>query len=402
MQTWGRTALVLLIVSVIAWVSHRDNPLLAGATLTLLVIIAVDALYWVIDTRAVSAEQRVTTPLLPFDGIFGGEFNVVNHTRLPLIQARIISETTLPGLPGGYEKSLAPREAWQEPLLGRDGQPLHCQEWGRWRVGPTRLEVVGPLHVFGRAHQIGTAHDVTVLPRWVPLARSSVLADAGLRGDTRGRWRNETPPTVRGAREYREGDHRSSISALLWARTGEPMVRLYEYESRPPCWVLLDLDDVTPGSQEYKLAVTAAASVGYYATVKNGLMTGCAATGLAPLMPDRGPGQFDDLLMHLLDARPVAHNLLRGQMPVLMPMMTGSPVIFVITTRPQTEWDFWQARMQAAGMITQPIVISTSAPAWTHAMWLHPGLYDLAREGELIAALEGGEVTTLTLNERKA
>ena len=136
---------------------------------------------------------------------------------------------------------------------------------GLYKFGPVTIRVSDPFGFFERRVYFGNEIEVLVYPD-PPDLPNFYLPPASLQSE--GRIRKPTSqvtPNVSGVREYITGDSTNRFHWPATARTGKPMVKLFDLDPSSDVWIILDLsEDVDIGSDEEsssELAILATAAI---------------------------------------------------------------------------------------------------------------------------------------------
>jgi len=181
---------------------------------------------------------------------------------------------------------------------------------GVYTLGPVRVTARDPFGFFSVTRTFGDSTSILVYPNAPDLANFYV-PPANLPGEGRIRRRtHNVTPNVAGLRPYQPGDSYNRIHWPATARTGDPMVKLFELDPASDIWVVLDLEGrhhVGEGEESTEeVAVSLAASICRYFIQQNrtvGLMT--FGQDLRVDEPDRGQNHYTRMLETLAMARAV-------------------------------------------------------------------------------------------------
>ena len=127
---------------------------------------------------------------------------------------------------------------------------LQLSRRGLYKFGPVSIRVSDPFGFFKRTIYFGNEIEVLVYPD-PPDIPNFYLPPASLQSE--GKIRKPTSqvtPNVSGVREYVTGDSTNRFHWPATARTGKPMVKLFDLDPSSDIWIILDLSkDVDIGSE---------------------------------------------------------------------------------------------------------------------------------------------------------
>jgi uncharacterized protein (DUF58 family) len=142
---------------------------------------------------------------------------------------------------------------------------LKLSHRGLYKFGPVSIRVSDPFGFFERTIYFGEEMEVLVYPD-PPDLPNFYLPPASLQSE--GKIRKPTSqvtPNVSGVREYISGDSTNRFHWPATARTGKPMVKLFDLDPSSDIWIVLDLSEgVDLGSgvdSASELAILATAAI---------------------------------------------------------------------------------------------------------------------------------------------
>jgi len=142
---------------------------------------------------------------------------------------------------------------------------LKLSRRGLYKFGPVSIRVSDPFGFFERTIYFGEEMEVLVYPD-PPDLPSFYLPPASLQSE--GKIRKPTSqvtPNVSGVREYISGDSTNRFHWPATARTGKPMVKLFDLDPSSDIWIVLDLSegvDLGSGAESAsELAILATAAI---------------------------------------------------------------------------------------------------------------------------------------------
>jgi uncharacterized protein (DUF58 family) len=221
---------------------------------------------------------------------------------------------------------------------------------GVYSVGPVKVTAGDPFGLFRKTVDFGVRHPVLVFPRAVDLAGFEIPL-AHLPGEGRFRRPAQTlTPNAAGVRPYAPGDAFNRIHWPTTARTGQPMVKLFELDPASDIWIVLDLHRAVhagegeASTEEY--AVHVVASVARHFLMAN-RSVGFLAYGREYHVeePDRGVQQYSRILEDLALARATGDVPL-GELLANEARRFGRHTTVVVVT-PATD-DVWVASLNQA------------------------------------------------------
>ena len=142
---------------------------------------------------------------------------------------------------------------------------LKLSRRGLYKFGPVSIRVSDPFGFFERRIHFGEEVEVLVYPD-PPDLPNFYLPPASLQSE--GKIRKPTSqitPNVSGVREYISGDSTNRFHWPATARTGKPMVKLFDLDPSSDIWIALDLSegvDLGSGAESAsELAILATAAI---------------------------------------------------------------------------------------------------------------------------------------------
>ena len=217
------------------------NQILAPHAVWLVLVIALTGLYgigllWVrVQAPKVVALRERTGTLLVAGDTLRQDFELRNHSRLPVLWAEFIDESDLPGSTPGRVVACGAYTFY------RWNTQVVCQRRGVFRLGPHRLHFGDPFGLFGVEVASPQSDMLVIYPRVVHLPDFEL--PHGNAGESRQRRRplRGTLPSA-SVNEYRPGDSLRHIHWRSTARRNRLMVKELEIEPSGDVWVVLDLN----------------------------------------------------------------------------------------------------------------------------------------------------------------
>ena len=180
------------------------------------------------------ARGRVGTILVAGD-VLEEEFEVRNSSRLPLLWAEFVDQSTVPNYVVGRVVACGAESfyRWHSAVV--------CPQRGVFRLGPHAVLLQDPLGLFSVEIVDDTYDLVLIYPRVVQLP-----APARPKGQTQGSDRQRRPlfgplPAAT-VSDYRPGDSLRHVHWLSTASRGRLMVKEMEIEPSGNLWIVIDLD----------------------------------------------------------------------------------------------------------------------------------------------------------------
>jgi len=261
------------------------------------------------------------------------QWELENHSWLPLLWLEIEDATTLPGYAGRRVAGMGAGMQQQWLTTAR------CERRGVYILGPLTASLGDPFGLFRYAWREEQIRQIVIYP---PLVRlPPLLVPQGQRGGLARAdlLQQHVTPSVGGLREYVQGDPPSHVHWPTVARTDKLMVKEFDQERAGAFWIALDLcaaaypqDTAAKHDQELhekldpyaytqtstidapvaesrldsplELAIVLACSLASHALSEGRAVGLLADDGRQRLvMPGRGPRQLWRILSALVDAR---------------------------------------------------------------------------------------------------
>lgn len=272
------------------------NQIFAPHPVWMVLLIAVAGFYglgyfWVRNQApAVTVSRERLGSILVAGDQLQEEFTLHNESRLPILWAEFVDESTLPGYQPGRVVGCpaASFYRWRAQVT--------CRQRGVFRLGPHRLHLGDPLGLFSLRVDFDYADVVVIYPRVVRLPQIQ-LPKGNTNGVERRRWSLRGPLPAASVTEYRPGDSLRHIHWRTTAHQGRLMVKELETEPSGDVWIVLDVNRaVHQGegpSSTLEFGVMAAASLA--AELLSGASAGgggqgTRAVGLLTAAPAHVPG----------------------------------------------------------------------------------------------------------------
>ena len=294
--------LALVLALVLAFISNFWLPFRIGYVL--LFALMAGALWTWLHTQGLRVRRDLAQTRLTAGDSLLERIEIANRLRLPKLWLEVRSVSDLPREHGGRVVSLGSRarRAWEVATV--------CPRRGLFTLGPVTVRVSDPFDLFHWERRFGRQQEIMVYPRALELP-GYAIPPASLPGEGRYRRRaHYVTPNAAGVREYQSGDALNRIHWPSTVRTGELMVKTFEFDPASHVWVVLDMDArVQAGSGDEsttEYAVTVAASLARHFLAQSravGLLT--FSDGLRMLEPDRGGSQLTSMLELLAVVQPV-------------------------------------------------------------------------------------------------
>lgn len=238
------------------------NQILAPHAVWVAILITITSMYvlaylWVRNLApSVWLTRTRTGTILVAGDALREEFELRNHSRLPVIWAEFVDDSDVPGYTASRVVACGAIGSfrWHSEVV--------CKQRGVYRLGPHRLRLADPLGIF--ACELSFAHSDVVLiyPRVAQLPSLQLP-----HGNTGGADRRRRP--LRGnlpaasVSEYRPGDSLRYIHWPSTAHRGRLMVKELEIEPSGDVWIVLDLNHAIQagegpsGTLEYSIMLAA-------------------------------------------------------------------------------------------------------------------------------------------------
>ncbi|MEX2372506.1 MAG: DUF58 domain-containing protein, partial [Dehalococcoidia bacterium] len=303
------------VVALLGWVRRHPNVSVAGSValicvlvgfatgfwllfrLAYVILVAIPlAYFWTRDmARGLEVEVHRTDQRVTQGQPIEGRIWVRSRSFLPKVWLEVEDPSSVPGHTAHRVLTLGARgvAAW--------GYRTRTRLRGVYTLGPVRITASDPFGFFRVTRTFGEPTSILVYPN-APELPNFYIPPANLPGEGRVRRRtHNVTPNVAGIRAYQPGDSYNRIHWPATARTGEPMVKLFELDPASDIWVVLDLHGehhVGQGEDSTEeAAVSVAASICRYFIQQNrtvGLMSFGADLRLDE--PDRGQNHYTRML----------------------------------------------------------------------------------------------------------
>ncbi len=273
------------------------NQIFAPHPVWMVLLIAVAGFYglgyfWVrSQAPAVSVSRERLGSILVAGDQLQEEFTLHNESRLPILWAEFVDESTLPGYQPGRVVGCpaASFYRWRSQVT--------CRQRGVFRLGPHRLHLGDPLGLFSLRMDFDYTDVVVIYPRVVRLPQIQ-LPKGNTNGVERRRWSLRGPLPAASVTEYRPGDSLRHIHWRTTAHQGRLMVKELETEPSGDVWIVLDVNRAVHQGEgptsTLEFAVMAAASLAAEllsgGTSAGGGGPGTRAVGLLTAAPAQVPG----------------------------------------------------------------------------------------------------------------
>ncbi len=280
----------------------------------------------------VTGERQVLGSWVVVGDELSERFSITNSGRLPVLWARVVDHSAVPGYSADRVESVGARaeRVWTSAGV--------CRRRGVFRLGPWELMMADPLGLFQVRHYYPVTTTIMVYPR------ASHLPQLDLpRGRTLGRAASSERTVIEtilvgGVRDYYAGD---SLRRIHWPKSAHHdrlMVREFDREPSGDVWLVVDLDAAVQAgrdaeaTQEY--AITLAASLAARFTREGERRAvGLLMSGENPavIAPARGQAQLWRILRVLAEAEPSATASLATLLYQAGPSLGNGRTLVIIT-----------------------------------------------------------------------
>lgn len=356
-----------------------------------------------LDVDVQRTDQRVTQGQ-PIEG----QIWIRSRSLIPKIWLEVEDPSSVPGHAARRALTLGPRGIVSWSYRTRTAVR------GMYTMGPVRVTASDPLGFFRRSRVFGEQTTILVYPN-APDLPNFYVPPANLPGE--GRVRRRTPnvtPNVSGIRAYEPGDAYNRIHWPATARTGAPMVKLFELDPASDIWIVLDLHTphhVGEGEDSTEeVAVSVAASIARYFIQQN-RSVGMISFGerLRIDEPDRGQNHYTRLLETLALARAVGDAPLSNLLFEESRRFGRHTTVVVVTPSTDTRWALTLISLATRGVKVAAVLIeantfgSAPSPLDVYGTLASGGVHTLtikqrddigqvlASGAEAVAAASGGE-----------
>jgi uncharacterized protein (DUF58 family) len=277
----GRFAATLLLLWLLAL--NAQNTVLFGVVWGLVALYAATGLWARVSAGALAIDRR-----FPARAYTGAEITVDtrirNTGRLPILWATV-SDT----VPLGLRTDEAPEQAL---TVGRHAEvhirtPVACCHRGYYEIGPLTLRIADPLGIAHHGREVTEHRPLIVYPRVLPLRRLDLPAPSALAVLPSRTRLFEDPARLVGVRGYHPSDALRRIHWTATARTGELLVKEYEYGMSRTTMLCLDLCRASfeprDRNQAVEMAIVVAASIASHAVRREHLELGLRVEGHDPM-----------------------------------------------------------------------------------------------------------------------
>ena len=236
---------------------------------------------------------------------------------------------------------------------------------GVYTLGPLRVTASDPFGFFKRTRTFGSATTILVYPN-APDLPNFYLPPANLPGEGRIRRRTQNvTPNVSGVRPYEPGDSYNRIHWPATARTGEPMVKVFELDPASDIWVVLDLDaqhHVGEGEDSTEeVAVSVAASICRYFIQQNrsvGLIS--FGSTLRVDDPNRGQNHYTRMLETLALASATGDAPLTNLLFEESRRFGRHTTVVVVTPSTDTRWAVTLTSLASRGVKVAAVLLEAN------------------------------------------
>lgn len=378
------------------------HPVWVVVLVTLLCLYAI-ALLWVRhQALLVTVTRHRTGTLLVAGDELHEEFELRNESVLPVLWAEFLDQSDLPDYNPGRVIGCGGNTSyrWHAKLI--------CRRRGVYRLGPHRLVLGDPFHLFTLTIHFAEGETVLIYPRVLHLPPLSLPQGSATGSARRQRplWGAQPAATVRA---YQATDSLRYVHWPITAHRGELMVKEMETEPSGAVWIVLDLNRAVHSGTgerstlEYSIIVAASLVAQLLSSSDHravGLFTiggvdeadatthtiAAAPTAAQPrviaLAPQRGEAQLWAALATLAPVQasrvPLA-ELLRTARTSLGRRST----IVVVTAhptalQPEMDWLAQLVHLQATGIMSSVCLVSLPSPAPDEAVRALLSRYNIA------------------------
>jgi len=266
-------------------------------------------------------------------------FTIVNRARLPVLWARVLDHSAVPGYAADRVESVGStaERSWTSTGV--------CRRRGVFTLGPWELAMSDPLGLFRVRHHYPDTTTIMVYPRASHLPHLELP-----RGRTVGRSASSERTVVEtilvgGVRDYHAGD---SLRRIHWPKSAhhdQLMVREFDREPSGDVWIVLDLDSATQAGQDaeatQEYGITIAASLAARFTREGERRAvGLLMSGQTPaiIAPARGQAQLWRILRALAEAEPSPASSLSMLLNQTGSSLGNGRTLVIITPSQSTDW----------------------------------------------------------------
>ncbi len=362
------------------------HPVWVVLLVTLLGLYAI-ALLWVRQQALLVTvtRRRIGTLLVAGDELHE-EFELCNESILPVLWAEFLDQSDLPDYNPGRVIGCGSnaRYRWQAKMI--------CRRRGVYRLGPHRLALGDPLHLFTLTIDFAEGGAALIYPRVLHLPPVDIPqgSAAGSARRQRPLWGAQPAATVRA---YQATDSLRYVHWPITAHRGELMVKEMETEPSGAVWIVLDLNQAVHSGTgerstlEYSIIV-AASLVAQLADGRDQRAVGLLTIGgvgevdetaqaivatppaaqprVIALPPQRGAAQLWAVLAALAPVQ-ASHVPLADLLRIARTSLGRRSTLVVVTAyptalQPETDWLTQLVHLQATGIMSGVCLVSLVAP----------------------------------------
>ena len=388
---------------------------------TFLVVAGVYAIgyYWVRSQakRVTLTRKRVGTLLVAGDAL-REEFEVSNASELPVLWAEFVDASTLPGYNPGRVVAASSQSSyrWHADVI--------CQQRGLYQLGPHRLILGDPFHLFSLELDFAQRDVVLIYPR-VAYLPPVILPQGSASGGTRRQrplWGGMPATSVRG---YQPTDSLRYVHWPLTAHRNTLMVRELEIEPSGAVWIVLDLNAAahhgsgSASTLEYSVIVAASLAAELLTSAERravGLLLVSGSQQAAPLpipksvtalAPQQGQARLWEILAALAPVQPTSvtlaellrtHRAILGQRSTLVVITAQQQIGQQVGENGQADdWLAELAYLRALGLPASVVLITGQGEAATVTALRE----QLARQEISLQSLQAGTPLRAALTFRR-
>ena len=334
-------------------------------------------IFWVRDqAQRVTLTRRRSGVLLVAGDELNEEFQLHNASFLPVLWAEFLDQSDLPDYNPGRVVGCSGNANY------RWNAKMTCRRRGVYRLGPHRLVLGDPFHLFTLTIDFAESETVLIYPRVLHLP-PVVLPQGSSTGSAR-RQRplfGAQPATT--VRDYQPTDSLRYVHWPTTARRSQLMVKELETEPSGAVWIVLDLDQGVHqgegdlGTLKYSIIVAASLTaqlvnnsdqraVGLF-TISGGQLGDQDAQSIEVItrQPQSGQAQLWAILAALAPVQPSRTPLVE-LLRIARASLGRRSTLVVVTARPTTllpegDWPAQLVHLQATGVTSTVCLVSIDA-----------------------------------------
>lgn len=330
--------------------------------------------YWWLRrvAKALTLTRQQRGAILVAGDIFEEEFTLDNPSRLPLLWAEIVDESTLPG----YTASRVVSAGGTAETRWRT--EAECRTRGVYRIGPATINGGDPFGLFCLTLACPATDSLLIYPRVLQLPALVMPRGTASGVDSRRQTLMGALPAA-SVRDYQRGDSLRYIHWPSTAHRGALAVKELELEPSGDVWIVLDLQATVhsgqgdTGTLEYAIIVAASAAAALLDGTDQRAVGLLAVSGgsedgddsaVVRIPPQPGQAQLWRIMAALAPVRPTNVSLAR-----LLQRNAGTlgrrRSLLIITPQPATNpahgdlaWVPELLQVQAAGLAAGALIVT--------------------------------------------